>query len=254
MNDKDTCLKIPLLCAALILLFASACQSNIPSAAPIDTASASPISKQHADQPESNQIEAKYTDVKDTSQKIEKASLPQTILKQIELSNGALIVFQNKDETLLYGFMNNKGDYFQVGPIGSKPYLKDITAGEATVFGKSLIWIKGIMGASVITSDYVEYKDGAIYPFLHLDKDVAITDVDHDGENELLTQAGAPYSELSVIKWKHGQLQELSVNKALHAEQGVRYDSSSGNFIAGYPNNETKAYRLDSTTFTLIGK
>ncbi|MDF2926624.1 MAG: hypothetical protein K0R57_5538 [Paenibacillaceae bacterium] len=257
MNDKKRVVpKRFLVYIALILLWIPACQGKTPAASPSAGPGVSSLPHQIGNHREPRIIEAAYSEVKDIQQKPEKTLLPQTILRKIELSGGALIVFESRVEkdVLLYGFINDKGAFVQIGPIGSEPYLNHITAGEATVFGKSLIWIKGLEGASAIVSDYVEKRNGEVYPFLHLGKDVTIADVDHDGEAELLTQTGNPYSELSILKWREDRLQELLVNRALQAEQGVGYDSGQGVFTAGYANNEMNTYRLDSTTFTLMDK
>ncbi|MGK9250225.1 hypothetical protein [Paenibacillus humicus] len=255
MSGKMLLLMKPLLGISLIWTLGTACQQALPAASPLPSNASSP-SNPPLEQTEKTQVEVKYSPLKNTPQQIKKTAIPNKILKSIALTNGKLLVFQNKetDETLLYGYQGESGIFYEVGPIGSITYKNKLSAGEASVFGKSLIWIKGLSGANSMISDFIEIKDGAVYPFLHLEKDVQIVDADHDGENELLTQTGSPYTELSIIKWKDDSLQELSINQALGAEQGVQYNSQTGLFSVGYPNNEIRTYRLDTTTFTLSKK
>ncbi len=238
--------KKPFICFALIGLLAVACQ---PASQPEPSAAIASSANQIAGKEETI-IKVQYNPLQHTPQQIQKIAVPENVLKSIPLSNGKLLIFADKEQ-LVYGYQADAGNFYKVGFIGSPVYLNEITSGEAIVFGKSLIWVKGLAGASTMITDIIEVGKETVFPFLHLEKDILIVDVDQNEEKELLTLAGNPFPKFTVIKLGENGLVELDINQALQAEQGIRYNPQSGSFTVSSPGIETKTYRLESTGFHL---
>lgn len=246
MNNHYIFLMKPFLCIALLGLLIAGCQPVFHPGITASPAGIASPTHQGSDQ-EETVVKIQYSSLSHTPQKIQKVNVPANILKTIPLTKGKLLVFAD-EEMLFYGYQDEpSGDFYKAGPIGAPVYLNEITSGEAHVFGKSLIWVKGLAGASTMITDILEIGNGTVSPFLHLDKDVLIEDVDHDKETELLTLAGNPFPVFTVIKWRDNGFYELDINQTLKAEQGVRYNPQSGSFTVSSPGHGTRTYRLETT-------
>lgn len=140
------------------------------------------------------------------------------ITKEQTIAGGKIIIFTKQDDKeYIYGAFETKDSLQVFGAVGGFNNLELVSIEELSLFNKSLICIRGVVGANAPIQHYLTVEDGEITPFLRVATGNTMeVDIDGDGTAEIVSIHGTPL-ETYIYKWQEGEFWVTSVNKSLGA-------------------------------------
>jgi hypothetical protein len=141
-----------------------------------------------------------------------------------QLDHNLLVYARKSDETGVYLGQRHQDGVMEYGEIGEEHYLADLTVTHAHVFDEDWVIVRGVCGAACMIQ-YLMKTDSDDDGYYAIYGGLQVADLDADGINELVVQDGAPLVEVTIYMQEDGQLVSASVNEAIGAMNGVRYNS-----------------------------
>lgn len=153
-------------------------------------------------------------------QRIQPVGQPH-IRKEQKVTGGKVVIYEKPDdEEQVYAAYVAQGVWYELGMAGVKVVMQadgGPVIDEPAIFGKSLIRIKGAVGANAPLQNYYAVEDGGIRPFLRVDTGHAEElDLDGDGTEEIVSSHGTPISTY-LYRWDNGTFSIADLNEALGA-------------------------------------
>ncbi len=165
------------------------------------------------------------------------------IVKEKDIGNGRVIIFEKNREYFNAAFERDKKIY-DLGAV-SENFLSDIillSINETKIGEKELVRIDGVFGANCAQSNYFMIDGSSPVKFLTLDGNVTEMDLDKDGKTEIVTSSGTG-AQTFIYKCTDENILVADVNKTL------------GNAIAViYRNNYFEAYYKDKANVPMYFK
>ncbi|MCI3922589.1 hypothetical protein MO973_20365 [Paenibacillus sp. TRM 82003] len=167
--------------------------------------------------------------------------------------DGRVVVYARPDDPeRLYADFLASGTRYELGVVGDKvPQAQGddelLSVDTLTGFGRTLVRIKGILGANAPIQNYFIVENGAAAPFLRVDTGHAREiDLDGDGASEIVSTHGTPMRTY-LYRFDDGGFAVADVNAALGADSVHLNESASGVFLASRIGaDEQRAYRFEA--------